>query len=548
MDVPLKLLVIEDSGKDVALEVHTLEAAGYHATCTVVETAAEMKAALASQAFDIVISDQALPQFDAAGALAVLKQSGPDIPFILVSGAIGEEAAVALLKAGAHDYVSKDRLSRLAVTVEHALQDAEDRRGRRQAEEALKASEEKYRLLVENAMEAIFIAADGMLIFTNHRTTELSGYSQEELFSKPFIEFIHPDDRQLVAERHFQRLKAMDVPDLYSFRITCKSRDIKWVELATALITWEGRPATLNFLVDVTDRRHLEEERQRLEKLESVGLLAAGIAHDFNNILTAILSNISLANMEVQDGSELQHSLEQAEKASLRAKDLFQQLLTCSKGEAPVLKLASLSQLLKDTAGFVLSGSNVKCRFSIPDDLRHAEIDAGQISQVIHNLVINAQQAMPSGGSIEISTENIALSKTRNPGKGLPLKEGDYISIAVTDHGIGIPAEHLEKIFDPFFTTRQKGSGLGLATSFSIARRHGGHISVESKAGSGSTFYLYLPASTETAAPEQDKKEPIKSAGLACIPAPDDEQVVREVAGRLLKPIPSGRLGKYCRM
>jgi two-component system, cell cycle sensor histidine kinase and response regulator CckA len=548
MDVPLKLLVIEDSGKDVALEVHTLEAAGYHATCTVVETAAEMKAALASQAFDIVISDQALPQFDAAGALAVLKQSGPDIPFILVSGAIGEEAAVALLKAGAHDYVSKDRLSRLAVTVEHALQDAEDRRGRRQAEEALKASEEKYRLLVENAMEAIFIAADGMLIFTNHRTTELSGYSQEELFSKPFIEFIHPDDRQLVAERHFQRLKAMDVPDLYSFRITCKSRDIKWVELATALITWEGRPATLNFLVDVTDRRHLEEERQRLEKLESVGLLAAGIAHDFNNILTAILSNISLANMEAQDGSELQHSLEQAEKASLRAKDLFQQLLTCSKGEAPVLKLASLSQLLKDTAGFVLSGSNVKCRFSIPDDLRHAEIDAGQISQVIHNLVINAQQAMPSGGSIEISAENIALSKTRNPGKGLPLKEGDYISIAVTDHGIGIPAEHLEKIFDPFFTTRQKGSGLGLATSFSIARRHGGHISVESNACSGSTFYLYLPASTETAAPEQDKKEPIKSAGLACIPAPDDEQVVREVAGRLLKPIPSGRLGKYCRM
>jgi len=548
MDVPLKLLVIEDSGKDVALEVHTLEAAGYHATCTVVETAAEMKAALASQAFDIVISDQALPQFDAAGALAVLKQSGPDIPFILVSGAIGEEAAVALLKAGAHDYVSKDRLSRLAVTVEHALQDAEDRRGRRQAEEALKASEEKYRLLVENAMEAIFIAADGMLIFTNHRTTELSGYSQEELFSKPFIEFIHPDDRQLVAERHFQRLKAMDVPDLYSFRITCKSRDIKWVELATALITWEGRPATLNFLVDVTDRRHLEEERQRLEKLESVGLLAAGIAHDFNNILTAILSNISLANMEAQDGSELQHSLEQAEKASLRAKDLFQQLLTFSKGGAPVLKLASLSQLLKDTAGFVLSGSNVKCRFSIPDDLRHAEIDAGQISQVIHNLVINAQQAMPSGGSIEISAENIALSKTRNPGKGLPLKEGDYISIAVTDHGIGIPAEHLEKIFDPFFTTRQKGSGLGLATSFSIARRHGGHISVESKAGSGSTFYLYLPASTETAAPEQDKKEPIKSAGLACIPAPDDEQVVREVAGRLLKPIPSGRLGKYCRM
>jgi PAS domain S-box-containing protein len=521
MDLPLKLLIVEDSRRDVALEIGALEAAGYRATHTVVESAAEMKAALAGQAFDIVISDQAMPQFYARGALAILKQSAPHIPFILVSGAIGEEEAVALLKAGAHDYVSKDRLSRLAVTVEHALQDAEDRHGRRQAEQALKASEEKYRLLVENALEAIFIAADGTLIFTNHKTTELSGYSQQELCSKPFIEFIHPDDRRMVAERHFQRLKAADVPDLYSFRITCKSRDIKWVELAAALITWEGRPATLNFLKDITDRRRLEEERQRLEKLEYVGLLAAGIAHDFNNILTAILSNISLANMEAQDGSELQYSLEQAEKASLRAKDLFQQLLTCSKGGAPVLKLTSLSQLLKDTAGFALGGSNVKCRFSIPTGLRHAEIDSGQVSRIIQNLVINAQQAMPSGGSMELTAENIALNKMRNPGKGLPLKEGDYIRIAITDHGIGIPAESLEKIFDPFFSTKKNGSGLGLSTSFSIARQHGGHLSVESEPGSGSTFYLYLPASTQTAAPKQDKEKAITSAGKPRIPVRD---------------------------
>ena len=535
MDIPLKLLVIEDSGKDVALEVHTLEAAGYHATCTVVETAAEMKAALAGQAFDIVISDQALPQFDARGALAVLKQSGKDIPFILVSGAIGEEAAVALLKAGAHDYVSKDRLSRLAVTVEHALQDAEDRRGRRQAEESSKTSEEKYRLLVENAMEAIFIAADGMLIFSNYKTTELSGYSQEELFSKPFIEFIHPDDRQMVAERHFQRLKAMDVPDLYSFRITCKSRDIKWVELAVALVTWEGRPATLNFLTDITDRKRLEEERLRLEKLESVGVLAAGIAHDFNNILTAILGNISLACMDAAPGSELLDSLEQAEKASLRAKDLTQQLLTFAKGGAPVKTLASLTELLKDTAGFALRGSRVKCNFSIPAGLWHAEIDAGQVSQVIHNLVINAKQAMPTGGAIEITAENMALGEKQGPGRGLPLTAGNYVRIAVTDHGRGIDAEHLDKIFDPFFTTKQKGNGLGLATSFSIARQHGGHLSVESQPGAGSTFYLYLPASLETVTPMPAKKEAIIAAGKARILVMDDEKVVREVAGRMLK-------------
>jgi PAS domain S-box-containing protein len=288
---------------------------------------------------------------------------------------------------------------------------------------------------------------------------------------------------------------------------------------------------------DITDRKRLEEEQQRVAKLESVGLLAGGIAHDFNNILTSILGNISLASMEAAPGSELQNSLEQAEKASQRAKALTVQLLTFSKGGAPVLKLASLTELLKDTAGFALSGSKVKCNFTIPSDLWHAEIDAGQVSQVIHNLVINAQQAMPAGGSIEINAENIALSKTQSLGRGLPLKEGDYVRIAITDHGIGIPEDHLEKIFDPFFTTKQKGNGMGLAISFSIARQHGGHISVESELGTGSSFYLYLPASTETVTPEHAEKKAIKPAGKARILVMDDEKGVREIAGRLLKHI-----------
>ncbi len=418
---------------------------------------------------------------------------------------------------------------------EHLLTRAHDITERNLMLATLRDSEEKYRLLVDNAMEAIVIVADGMLKFSSNRTTVLTGYSQEELLFRPFIEFVHPDDRRMMAERYIQRLKGEDVPNIYSFHIVCKSGDIKLVELSAALITWEGKPSTLTFLTDVTDRKRLEEEQQRVAKLESVGLLAGGIAHDFNNILTSVLGNIGLAGLEAQDGSELQNSLEQAEKAVLRAKDLTKQLLTFSKGGAPVTKLASVMELLNDTALFALRGSNVKCQFSLPADLWHAEIDAGQVSQVIHNLVINAQQSMPKGGTIELKAENMALSKTQSLGRGLPIKAGNYIRIAVTDHGSGIAADQLEKIFDPFFTTKQTGSGLGLATSFSIARQHGGHLSVESEVGSGSTFYLYLPASIEKLTHEQDKKEAIKPAGKARILVMDDEKGVREVAGRMLK-------------
>ena len=446
------------------------------------------------------------------------------------------------------EYMHRDGTKRLAEINESPLKNDKgevigivgalrDITERNRIESALKESEEKYRMVVENAQEVIYIAVDGMLIFANKRTTAFSGYSLEELTSRPYVEFVHPDDRQSIAERYLQRLSGTEMPKKYSFRVICKSGDIKWVEVSMALVNWEGRPATLNFMTDITDRRRLEEEQQRVEKLESVGLLAGGIAHDFNNILTAILGNISLARMDTEPGSGLHDTLEQAEKASLRAKELTQQLLTFSKGGSPVRKLVSLDQLIRDTAGFVLRGSNVKCRFSIPADLWHAEIDAGQVSQVIHNLVINAQQAMPTGGTIEVKAENMALGETQSLGRGLPLKKGNYIRITVTDHGSGIPADHLDRIFDPFFTTKQKGSGLGLATSFSIARNHGGHLSVESVLGSGSAFYLYLPASTETSTIQQDIKEQIKSSGKVRVLVVDDEEAVRNIAGRLLKHI-----------
>ena len=405
---------------------------------------------------------------------------------------------------------------------------------RKQMEKLIIDKEARYHSLFEHNPAAVYsLDRQGRFTSINAAAIKMSGYSEEESLKMSIADVVTPDNRDAMP-LHFQD-SLRGEPQSYDSAI--RTKDGKRVDVhitSTPIIISGNIIGVYSIAEDISDRRRLEEEQQRVDKLESVGVLAGGIAHDFNNILTAILGNISLASMEAAPGSELQNSLQQAEKASQRAKDLTKQLLTFSKGGAPVTKLTSLTELLKDTAGFALRGSNVKCHFSIPDDLWHAEVDAGQVSQVIHNLVINAQQAMPAGGTIEFTVENMALSKTQSLGKGLPLKKGNYIRIAVADHGIGIPRDHLEKIFDPFFSTKQKGNGLGLATSFSIARQHGGHLSAESKPGVGSTFYLYLPASMETAPPEQDKKEVMKPAVNARILVMDDEQGVREIAGRML--------------
>jgi two-component system cell cycle sensor histidine kinase/response regulator CckA len=245
---------------------------------------------------------------------------------------------------------------------------------------------------------------------------------------------------------------------------------------------------------DITHTQKMEEELQKLAKLESVGTLAGGIAHDFNNILTGILGNISLAIMETTAQANITSLLREAEKASLRAASLTKQLLTFAKGGAPIRKPVVLSTIIEDTATLTTRGSGVNCRLSLAPDLWTVEADEGQISQVITNIVLNAQQAMPAGGTIEVSAENIHMSKEQSLGKNIPVKEGNYIKISITDRGSGILAENLEKIFDPYFTTKAKGSGLGLATSHSIVHKHDGYISVESAVGKGSTFYIYLPA------------------------------------------------------
>jgi CheY-like chemotaxis protein len=262
---------------------------------------------------------------------------------------------------------------------------------------------------------------------------------------------------------------------------------------------------------------------RKAHKLESLGVLAGGIAHDFNNLLTGILGNISLAKTMTDLNSKSFQRLDEAEKAGCRARDLTQQLMTFAKGGAPVKKTAAIEQLVKDSAVFVLRGSNVRCVFTVPDQAWPVEVDEGQMNQVINNLIINADQSMADGGIIEVGIENLTVALT----------EGRYVKISIRDQGVGIPEKYLHRIFVPYFTTKQKGSGLGLATVYSIIKNHDGNIRVESKVGAGTTFQIYIPASANGLLEVMERAQN-SHVGSGKILVMDDEEIIRVVAAEIL--------------
>ena len=281
---------------------------------------------------------------------------------------------------------------------------------------------------------------------------------------------------------------------------------------------------------DITEKNKMEEELLKTKKLESIGVLAGGIAHDFNNILTAIMGNISLAAKLTENDDQTHKLLVAAGKAGLRAKDLTLQLLTFSKGGEPIKKLASIANIIQDSADFILHGSNVKCEYHFPDDLSPVAIDKGQISQVIQNIILNADQAMPQGGAITITCKNYRHTQ----GDALPLTDDNYVKIDITDQGIGIPKELIEKVFDPYYTTKEKGDGLGLAITHSIINKHGGHISVYSQPDQGTTFTIYLTVSKEKPLLAENILDLPQSKGEEKILIMDDEKLVRNVAHDIL--------------
>ena len=402
--------------------------------------------------------------------------------------------------------------------------------------DSLKQSRETYRDLVEHINEVIYSLDDqGVITYVSPAIESITGNPSAVYVGKNFLPFFHSDDQQKLVEEYEMILSGQS--HVNESRILTNSGEYRWVSLSSRPIKESNRITGLRgVLADITEQKMLEQELLNARKLESVGILAGGIAHDFNNLLMVITGNISLAKTIAGSSEKVNEFLSEVESALDRAQKLTQQLLTFSKGGSPVKETANLIDLVRETASFSLRGSNVSCQFDFPDHLWLVDVDKGQFGQVIQNLIINADQAMPEGGIVNIKGENVHIADD-DVKSAAGLRSGDYVILTIQDQGIGISDEYLQKIFDPYFTTKQKGSGLGLATTYSIIKNHDSTIAVQSQIGVGTTFTISIPASLNTtlATPKMEP-EPI-SSGQGRILVMDDEKMIRTVVGRMLEKI-----------
>ncbi len=410
---------------------------------------------------------------------------------------------------------------------------------RKEAEQALQAEKERLSVTLKSIGDGVISTdIDGKVQLLNEVAETLTGFPQDEARGRILCDVFQLLDTKTGQLCRNIAKTVMEEGDFWTSPIKTRligrdGTELQIEHTITPIMDAENQPAGVVVVFrDVTAKLQMEQELLKIQKLDSIGILAGGIAHDFNNLLTGILGGISLARLKVPEDDSNFSVLAEAEKAASQAKDLTYQLLTFSRGGAPVKEAASIQELLMDAASFHLRGSRCKCRFHFDDELSAADIDKSQISQVIQNLVINAEQAMPGGGIIDIKGENVTLGAKDN----LPLKPGEYVKITIEDWGVGIPDEHLPKLFDPYFSTKQKGSGLGLATVFSIVQRHEGYISAESELGNGSAFCVYLPASEEMPVSELEPETHLQSAWeKGKVLLMDDEEIVRNTAGHMLE-------------
>ena len=402
---------------------------------------------------------------------------------------------------------------------------------RKQVEEVLRRREATLRSIFLTVPLGIGSLHDWVLAGGNDFFYKMTGYSKEKIRNGDFGNlFDQQTDYDIVRKQVCRTLESEETAVIET-RWRRQDGQVREIFLKFAATDKPGSEADLVFAaMDISDLRKMEQERLRIDKLESLGILAGGIAHDFNNILTIILGNIELVGLEMRNPDKNLERLLEAEQACQRAQHLAKQLLTFAKGGLPIKKPIIVADLLQDVVPLALSGSNSAVEMLVDENVWPIEIDEDQIHQVINNILINADQAMPDGGLVTIKVQNLHITSIL----GLPLPDGNYVRFSIIDEGIGISPKNLDKIFDPYYTTKQFGNGLGLTTAFSIIKNHQGYITIESEPGQGTTFHLYLPAAKTATQKSSAKVSTMPIRGQGRILVMDDEASIREVLGHML--------------
>ncbi len=416
---------------------------------------------------------------------------------------------------------------------ERVLMVAHDATARHEAQEAarIEASKAETYFNTSGVIMEVF-DMDLRLVRLNQTGYDFFGYAPDEVVDKDWLDMRLPErERDKVKALLRGELAGQPIPVSTENPVVTRRGEERIVAWHDSLLRDTGGRVTglISSGIDVTDRVRLESELQRMDKLESLGTLAGGIAHDFNNMMTGIIGNINLARIE-DDAAHSHELLEEAEREVLQARGLTQQLLTFAKGGAPVRSVQDLALILREAVSFALRGSDVSASFDLPADLWWANVDKGQLSQVFSNIIINADEAMPAGGTVSVLAHNVTVGD----GEYRDLAPGDYVRIDLSDTGVGIAEADLRKIFDPFFSTKRRGSGLGLATSFAIVHKHNGTIGVTSKQGTGTTFSILLPAAPAGPSLQSREMAP-RFTGHGRALVMDDELTVQQVVVAMLK-------------
>lgn len=534
----LRVLIVEDRENDALLMLRELRRAGFEAVWKRVAARQAFLAAIQQEVWDIILADYSLPQYSGVEALAAARDLIPDIPFVIVSGAIGEETAVATMKAGADDFVLKQSLSRLGPVVARELRDVSVQRARRQAEQKLKERDALFRSVIENVSDLIFILdREGGIRYHSPSVSRVLGYGPDELIGKSVLDYLPPEQRDDALQGLATPERSLQEAPLISCQV--RRYDGSWSVLEGTATNLLADPIVAGIVCnfrDVTVQRQSQRQLARAQRMESIGNLAGGIAHDLNNMLTPILVAAEMLQEDLPP-PDRDSLLQGLTTGAHRAADLVHQLLSLAKGFRADRGNAQVAELVRETERLLRFGipKSISIQTTLPSGLWPVQIGASELAQVLMNLCVNARDAMPRGGRLSISAMNVTVGPEDREmfTRATP---GQYVVLNVVDTGVGIPPEIQEQIFEPFFTTKgnEGGTGLGLSTTWRIVHDLGGFINMYSQVDQGTRFAVYIPAAVSTDVPATTPQSWPTGHGELILVI-DDQAAIREIVKETLE-------------